>query len=208
MEIYGYQLSQATMRVRIAANLKNVTFTEKFLDLVKGDQFDEAFRAVNPQQVVPAIILEGQSTPLFQSMAILEYLEETYPTPALLPPEPADRAWVRGMSQILIADTHRYVVPSSRNYLTKTLGHSEEELLEWIHHWIGRGLLAFEQHLSADGKCGQYCFGSQPGLADICLFPQIVGAKRFKVALDKYPLLMKIFENCMSLDEFKSAIPA
>jgi maleylacetoacetate isomerase len=207
MKIYGYQLSQATMRVRIAANIKGIAFEETFLDLVRGDQFDEEFRTLNPQQVVPAILIEGHKAPLFQSMAILEYIEETVPQPALLPADAASRAWVRGMAQILIADTHRYSVPSTRNYIAGTLGLSDKQLLDWIHHWIGRGLTAFEKHLSADGKTGDFCFGHNPTFADISLFPQIIGAKRFNIPLAEYPIAMGIFERCIAMDAFKRAIP-
>jgi maleylacetoacetate isomerase len=207
VKIYGYQLSQATMRVRIAANLKGIAFEETFLDLVRGDQFNEAFRAINPQQVVPAALVQGQTTPLFQSMAILEYLEESAPEPALLPADAASRAWVRGMAQILIADTHRYSVPSTRNYLVGPLALSEKQLLDWIHHWIGRGLTAFEKHLAADGNTGDFCFGDSPTFADICLFPQIIGAKRFNIPLADYPNAARIFEHCMAMEAFKRAIP-
>lgn len=208
MKIYGYELSQATMRVRIAANFKGIAFEETFLDLVRGDQFDDSFRTINPQQVVPAVLIDGHKTPLFQSMAILEYLEETAPHPPLLPAGAVARAWVRGMAQIVIADTHRNVVPSTRNYLTGTLGHSEGELLAWIHHWVGRGLTAFEQHLTMDGHTGDFCFGDAPSFADVCLFPQIIGARRFNAPLDDYPKTMRIFERCMSMHQFQSAIPA
>lgn len=195
------------MRVRIALNFKKVAFEEEFLDLLNGDQFSEHFKSINPQQVVPAVIVEGEKLPLFQSMAILEYLEETYPNPSLLPADAISRAWVRGMAQIIIADTHRNVVPSTRKYITETFGHTEAELIGWIHHWIGTGLSAFEKHLQMDGKSGNFCFGSQPGFADICLFPQILGAKRFKTPLNSYPTALRIFDNCMALDEFRKAVP-
>ena len=208
MKVYGYELSQATMRVRIAANLKNIAFEEEFLDLVRGDQFDNGFMAINPQAVVPAVFVDGLERPLFQSMAILEYLEETAPAPPLLPKGAADRAWVRGMAQIIIADTHRNVVPSTRKYITGEFGHSDAELLTWIHHWVGRGLTAFETHLREDGKSGDFCFGASPTFADLCLFPQILGAKRFNAPLGAYPIAMRIFERCMAMPEFRTAIPA
>lgn len=208
IKIYGYQLSQATMRVRIALNLKKIAFEEQYLDLLKGDQFDPAYKAINPEQVVPAVIMEGRDKALFQSLAILEFIEEVYPDPALLPVDPFERARVRGLGQILVSDTHRNVVPSTRQYITDTLGHSEAELKTWIHHWIGRGLEAFETRLRTDGSAGQFCHGDTPTFADICLFPQIIGAKRFAVPLDGYPMVTEIFGRCMALDPFKKAIPS
>ncbi len=207
MKVYGYQLSQATMRIRIALNLKKVEFQETDIDLLKGDQFDENFKLINPQQVVPAVDLEDRNPALFQSMAILEYLEEAFPEPPLLPKQLRDRARVRGLAQMIIADTHRSSVPCTRKYLTETLGHSEEVLLQWIHHWVGSGLQAFETRLKSDDETGLYCHGDSPTFADLCLFPQIMGAKRFNVPLSSYPVAMKIFERCMELQEFSLAVP-
>lgn len=207
IKIYGYQLSQATLRVRVALNLKGVPFEETFLDLVAGDQFDPEFRAVNPQQVVPAVILEDGGPPLFQSMAILEYIEETWPEPPLLPADARGRARVRGLSQILIADTHRSQVPRTRNYITQTLGHSEEELKAWIHYWVGAGLEAFEANLAAAPETGRYCHGDTVTFADLCLVAQTFGAKRFDVPLDPYPVAMAIFDRCLELEAFSSAAP-
>ena len=206
IKIYGYQLSQATMRVRIALNFKGVAFEEEFLDLVKGDQFDAKFKAINPQQVVPAVLIDGVDMALFQSIAILEYIEETYREPALLPSDPVERARVRGMAQILVSDTHRAAVPSTRKYITGTLGHSDAELRAWVHHWVGRGLEAFESRLAGDGFSGEFCHGDSPSHADICLFPQIISAKSFGVPLEPYPNVMRIFERCMNLEPFSGAL--
>jgi len=151
IKIYGYQLSQATMRVRIALNLKGMAFEEEFLDLLKGDQFDATFVAINPQHVVPAVVIEGVDIALFQSMAILEYLEETWPSPPLLPEDSVARARVRGLAQTIVSDTHRASVPATRKYLTDTLGHSDVELRDWVHNWAGKGLQAIETRLANDG---------------------------------------------------------
>lgn len=206
MKIYGYQLSQATMRLRIALNIKGIGFSEEFIDLIEGEQFAAGFRSINPQQVVPVAILQD-GTDLFQSMAILEYLEEVHPEPPLLPFDPIARAQVRGLAQIIIADTHRAQVPSTRNYITDTLGHGQEELTRWIHHWVGKGLTAFEARLQAGGTSGAFCHGDAPSFADLCLFPQILGARRFGVPLEPFPTAMTIFEHCMQRDAFARAIP-
>ena len=190
MKVYGYQLSQATMRIRIALNLKKIEFQEEYIDLLEGGQFTAEFRSLNPQQVVPTIVIDDQKAVLFQSMAILEFLEEAYPETRLLPSDIWSRARVRGLCQIIIADTHRSSVPSVRNYITETLDQSEETLLEWIHHWIGKGLEAFESHLRTSNDTGKFCHGDKPTLADLCLFPQVMGAKRFNVPLTAYPVSM------------------
>lgn len=207
MKLYGYQLSQATMRIRIALNLKKIKFEEEYIDLLKGAQFTTEFKRLNPQQVVPTIVMNDQKSVLFQSMAILEYLEEAYPQPALLPSDIWSRARVRGLCQIIIADTHRSSVPSVRNYITDTLDQSEETLNKWIHHWISKGLEAFESILRSSNETGMFCHGDNPTLADLCLFPQVMGAKRFNVSLDAYPISMDIFNRCMEVDAFKNAIP-
>ena len=208
IKIYGYQLSQATMRIRIALNVKGVSFDETYLDLVKGDQFDPAYRAVNPQQVVPAVIMDDGGPTLFQSMAILEYIEETYPEPALLPADARGRARVRGLAQIIVADTHRAVVPTTRNYISQTLGLGEVELMAWIRYWVGAGLQAFEANLTGSSEQGQFCHGDTPTFADLCLVPQIFGAKRFDVPLDDYPTALSIFGRCLEIEAFARAAPA
>ncbi len=208
LKIYGYQLSQATMRTRIALNLKGVPFEEIFLDLVRGDQFDPVYRAVNPQQVVPAVVLDDGGPALFQSMAILEYIEETHPEPPLLPAGARERARVRGLCQIIVADTHRAAVPRTRNYITKTLGLDEAVLRAWIHDWVGAGLAAFEANLAASPQTGGFCHGESPTFADLCLVPQIFGAKRFDVPLDPYPIAAAIFARCLEIEAFAGAAPA
>src|SRR5579863_1720288 len=142
MKLYTYYRSQATFRVRIAMNLKGLAHEDTYLHLEKGDQFDPAYKAVNPQMVVPTLI-DGE-VKLFQSLAILEYLDEKYPKPPLLPADIAARAWVRGLALINIADSHPLIVPRIRHYLTDDLKLSEEQLLGWICHWLDAGLAAME----------------------------------------------------------------
>lgn len=206
IKIYGYQLSQATMRIRIALNLKSVPFDETYLDLVEGGQFDPAYTAINPQQVVPAVLLEDRGAPLFQSMAILEYIEETHPEPALLPADARGRARVRGLAQICIADTHRYQVPRTRNYVTDILGHDEAALTAWIHTFVGAGMEAFEAHLG-EPETGRFCHGDDVTYADLCLVAQTMGARRFELPFDSYPKATAIFERCVEIEAFAKALP-
>src|SRR5580692_311181 len=138
MKLYTYFRSQASYRVRIALNLKGLAREDEFLHLEKGDQFRAEYKAINPQMVVPTL-LDGD-VKLFQSLAILEYLDEKYPTPRLLPLDLEGRAWVRGFALINIADSHPLIVPRIRNYLTKDLAISQEQLLKWIQHWLDAGL--------------------------------------------------------------------
>ena len=158
------------------------------------------------QGVVPALVTDDGTT-LTQSMAILEYLDEVYPEPALLPADAAARARVRALCMILVADMHPLVVPRIRKYVTQDLGHSEEELGAWIGNWTTKGLEAIEKHLAEDGHSGTYCEGDQVTMADLCLVPQIGAAVLFKIPLDAYPNCQRIFKSCMELPAFFDARP-
>ena len=205
MKLFSYWRSLASYRVRIALNLKGVDCDIETIDLLGGDQFEASFRAVNPQPVVPALVDGG--TVLFQSLAIVEYLDETRPEPPLLPADPAGRARVRGIAQIASSDTHPLIVPRIRKYLTEDLGLSDDRLTAWIRTWMGAGLEAMEAHLAAGPGTGRFCHGDRPGLADLCLVPQIVGSRMFGCPMDPYPTAMRIFEACMALDAFADAHP-
>ena len=205
MKLFSYWRSVASFRVRIALNLKGVPVEVETLDLLKGDQFDDAYRAVNPQSVVPALVDDGAV--LFQSLAIVEYLDETRPDPPLLPPDAKGRARVRGIAQIASADAHPLIVPRVRAYLTGELKLSDEQLAAWARRWMGDGLAAMEAHLAAGDDTGRFCHGDRPGLADLCLVPQVVGAGMFGCPTDSYPTAMRIFETCMALDAFADAHP-
>src|SRR5271155_1556953 len=154
MKLYTYCRSQASFRVRIALNLKGITREDSFLHLEKGDQFAAAYREINPQMVVPTLI-DGDIK-LFQSLAILEYLEEKFPEPPLLPADIAARAWVRGLALINIADSHPLIVPRIRHYLTDDLALGEEQMLGWIRHWLGTGLAAMEALLAEHRESGRF----------------------------------------------------
>ena len=206
MKLFGYWRSLAAFRVRIALNLKGQAFEVVSTDLIKGEQFDPEYLKINPQGVVPALVTDDGTT-LTQSMAILEYLDEVYPEPALLPAEAVARARVRSLCMILVADMHPLVVPRIRKYVTQDLGHSEEELGAWIGNWTTKGLEAIEKHLAEDGHSGTYCEGDQVTMADLCLVPQIGAAVLFKIPLDAYPNCQRIFKSCMELPAFFDARP-
>jgi maleylacetoacetate isomerase len=208
MKLYTYYRSQASFRVRIALNLKGVARQDAFLHLEKGDQFAADYRALNPQMVVPTLVDDGAV--LFQSLAILEYLDEKYPEPPLLPPpaEPAARAWVRGLALINIADSHPLVVPRIRHYLTDELRLSPEQLSGWIRHWLAAGLAAMEGLLTSHAACGRLCHGERPGLADIGLVTQVTPAKTFGLDLAPYPRVMRVYDTCMAIPAFAEAQPA
>ena len=206
MKLYTYYRSQASYRVRIALNLKGIAREDTFLHLEKGDQFAASYKAINPQMVVPTLI-DGDKT-LFQSLAILEYLDETHPNPPLLPKDPLARAWVRGFALVNVADSHPLIVPRIRDYLTKTLGLDQAKLLQWIQHWLGAGLAAMETMLAEHRESGWLCHGEQITLADICLVTQVTPAQTFKCDLAPFPRVMRIYDGLMAIPAFADASPA
>jgi maleylacetoacetate isomerase len=208
VKLYTYYRSQASFRVRIALNLKRLAREDVFLHLEKGDQFATDYRALNPQMVVPTLI-DGE-TRLFQSLAILEYLDEKYPEPPLLPPasDLAARAWVRALALINVADTHPLVVPRIRHYFDDVLELPEAAKLAWIRHWVDAGLAAIETLLAGHAETGDFCHGDQATMADICLVPPVISARSFGVDLAPYPRVMRIYEHCMAIPAFADAAPA
>ena len=205
MQLYTYYRSQASFRVRIALNLKGLTREDSFLHLEHGDQFAESYKRLNPQMVVPT--LTDGPTKLFQSLAILAYLDEKYPQPPLLPSGAEARAWVRGFALINVADSHPLIVPRIRHYLEDVLKISDAQRLGWIHHWLALGLEAMESLLAEHGESGPFCHGERPTIADICLVTQVTPARNFDCRLDPYPRVMRIYESCMAISAFAEAAP-
>ncbi|MGH6967623.1 MAG: maleylacetoacetate isomerase [Stellaceae bacterium] len=205
MKLFTYYRSQASYRVRIALNLKGLKREDTFLHLEHGDQYAPGYKKLNPQAVVPTLFDGDQK--LFQSLAILEYLDETHPKPPLLPQGAAARAWVRGLALINVADSHPLIVPRVRNYLTGTLNVSDEQRLAWIQHWLALGLEAMETLLAEHKESGKLCHGDTPTLADICLVTQVFPAKMFKVKLEPYPRAVRIYDTCMAIPAFADAAP-
>lgn len=207
IRLYGFWRSLATYRVRVALALKGVKAEEISIDLLQGKQFSDAYKAVNPQSVVPALVIDD-APPLFQSMAILEYLEETYPRPALLPGDARGRARVRGLAQIAVADGHPIIAPKVRNYLESELHVDEAARNRWCAHWMGKALEAIEGHLAKEKETGRFCHGDAPTLADICLASQVIGAKDyFKCDTSGMPTVMRIFGECMNIGAFDRSQP-
>jgi maleylacetoacetate isomerase/maleylpyruvate isomerase len=177
------------------------------IDLLKGQQHDVTYRDVNPQGVVPALIVDD-GPPLFQSMAILEYLEETNPEPPLLPRDPRGRARVRGLAQIVVSDGHPLIVPRIRAYMEKQLGLDEAARNRWLAHWSLEALQAVEGHLAKEKGTGRYCHGDNVTLADVCVASQVIGARDyFKCDVSRVPTVMRVYGECMKLPAFENALP-
>jgi maleylacetoacetate isomerase len=173
---------------------------------MQGEQLKPEYRAVNVQAVVPALVLDDGST-LFESMAIIEYLDETHPQPPLLPKDPKGRARVRALAQIVACDGHPLIVPRIRTYLEKELNIDEATRTRWCQHWINEALKFVEAHLSREKETGRYCHGNTVTLADICVATQVFGAKFFNCDTASVPTVMKIFNECMKLEAFDKSHP-
>jgi len=206
MKLFSFWRSLATYRVRIAMNLKGLKPDEVVdVNLMKGQQREEAFRKVNPMMAIPALI-DGDGPALFESLAIIEYLDETHPNPPLLPKDPKGRARVRGLAQIVACDSHPLVVPRVREYLEHEFKLDEDTRTKWCQNWHRAALAALETHLK-DKATGRYCHGDAITIADICLASQAAGANFFKVDLAPYPNFKRIAETCMQNDAFARAHP-
>jgi maleylacetoacetate isomerase len=207
VKLFSFWRSLATFRVRIALNLKGLAPEEVVnVDLMQGKQRESAYRAVNPQMLIPALI-DGDGPPLLQSLAILEYLDETHPQPPLLPATPRARARVRALAQMVACDSHPLLVPRVREYLEQELKLDEPTRLKWIHHWIGEALQALESNLAGSSGTGRYCQGDAITIADICLVSQATGAHFFKYDLARFPTVRRITDACMQQDAFARAHP-
>ena len=206
-KLYGYFRSSAAYRVRIGLNLKGLDYDRTSIHLVKngGEQFAPAYRALNPQALVP-VLQDGDLT-LTQSLAIIEYLDEVYPEPAFLPATAAERARVRSLALMIACEIHPLNNLRVLRYLVKDLKLTEAQKDEWYRHWVVAGLAPLETRLANDPATGRFCHGHLPGLADICLAPQLANARRFNIALDAFPTLVRIESECMGLKAFQDAAP-
>lgn len=206
LRMYGFWRSAAAFRVRIAMGLKGIAFSETMIDLDAGEQLAPDYVSVNPQAVVPSLILDDGTT-LTQSIAILEYLDETHPTPPLLPADALGRARVRSLALIWAADHHPLIPPRIRIYLRDTLGVDEAGRTAWVKHWFSEGLRIGEARLAGDPQTGRFCHGDAPTIADLCLISQAMGARGFKVDFEPYPTINRIVDACLEIDAFKRALP-
>ncbi|WP_431266506.1 maleylacetoacetate isomerase [Roseateles chitinivorans] len=206
MELYNYFRSSASYRVRIAMALKGLDFDYKPVHLAKNEQFNESYAAVSASRLVP--LLKDGDALVTQSMAIIEYLDETHPEPPLLPGDALSRAYIRALSQDIACEIHPLNNLRVLRYLVKDLGVGDDNKTRWIHHWVESGLAVVEHRLKAEGRSGRFCFGDTPTMADCVLVPQIFNAQRFDSRLDHVPTVMKIFEQCMALDAFSKTQPS
>ncbi len=204
MKLYTFFRSSAAFRVRIAMNLKGLGYEPQSVHLPKNEQRADGFLAVNPQGLVP--VLEDGGRSLTQSLAIIEYLEETRPEPPLLPADSAGRARVRALALAIACDIHPLNNLRVLRYLKKSLGHGDGEINAWYRHWIALGFEAVEAMLAAP-ETGTYCHGEQPGLADVCLVPQVFNARRYDCDLSAYPAVVRVHDACMALPAFRAAAP-
>ena len=205
LELYSYYRSSAAYRVRIALELKELSWRQIPVNLLEGGQKQKTYLQVNPQGLVPALVTpEGTIT---QSLAIIEYLEETYPQSPLLPGSAIDRAQVRSMAYQIAMEIHPLNNPRVTQFLGATIGLNKQQKLHWYHHWIAQGFGALETNLKALNSNGRYCFGDRVTVADICLIPQVYNALRFDCPMQDYPLISAIFCHCSDLPEFIAASP-
>lgn len=206
MRLYTYFRSSAAFRVRIALNLKGLQYEAKFVHLPKGEHRAAGYAALNPQALLPT--LEDGAARLNQSLAIIEYLEETHPEPRLLPQDPAARARVRALSLLVACEIHPLNNLRVLQHLRKQLGRDEAQVNAWYRHWVADGLEKLEAELAGDARTRKYSHGDSPSMADCCLVPQVFNAKRFDCELAPYPAVMRVFEACMKLPAFDAAQPA
>ncbi len=205
MKLYNTYISSASYRVRIALALKGLEYEFISVNPFKGDNLRPEYLAVNPQGVVPTLI-DGRHT-LTQSLAIIEYLEETRPDPPLLPADPGERARARALALTPACDMHPINTPRVRRYLADDLGLDGEAAAAWGSHWNGLGFGALEALLADGPRAGRFCHGDAPTLADVCLVPQLFVARAVKTDVSPYPTLLRIEEACLALPEFRAAMP-
>jgi maleylacetoacetate isomerase len=207
MKLYTFFRSSASYRVRIALNLKNLSYDQVPIHLRRGggEQFMANYQHINAQALVPT--LEDDGRYLIQSLAIIEYLEEKYPTPPLLPKAAADRALVRSMALVIACEVHPIQNLRVLNYVKKEYRQTDEQVNRWAQHWIDLGLVALEVMISAQTARGKFCFGDTPTLADICVVPQLGNARRFGCDLSRYPTILSIEKACIAIPAFANAAP-
>ncbi|RAU21440.1 maleylacetoacetate isomerase [Paramagnetospirillum kuznetsovii] len=206
MKLYGFFRSSAAYRVRIALGLKSIAVDHAFVHLRRKDQQAPGYVEINPQALVPTLITDS-GQPLTQSLAIMEYLDEIQPSPALLPKSPEDRAWVRSLALAVACDIHPLNNTRVLGYLKEGMGLDQAAADRWYAHWIAVGLQGLEAMLAKDSRVGPYCCGDQVTLADICLVPQLFNAERMNCPTEAYPTIRRIAAALRALPAFQAAEP-
>jgi maleylacetoacetate isomerase len=206
VKLYTYFRSSAAFRVRIALNLKGLAYEALYVHLAKGEHRRPEYAGKYPQGLLPTLLTDDHA--LSQSLAIIEYLDETHPQPPLLPREAAARARVRSLALLVACEIHPLNNLRTLQYLKRALGQSEEQVATWYRHWIGDGLSKLEAELAGSKATGRFSHGDSPTMADCCLVPQIFNAKRYEAELSAYPAVMRVFDECMKLAAFDRAQPA
>jgi maleylacetoacetate isomerase len=204
MQMYGFWRSIASFRVRVALKLKDLPFEEIPIDILSGEQFEPGYAAVNAERVVPTFIHDGHS--VYQSLAIIEYLDEIHPSPRLMPQDAKERAYARSLALMTIADGHPLVTPRVRNHLAKSFGADAHAVEAWGKHWTAEGLATFER-LLAHRAPAPFALGAEPGLADICIAGHVVTAQYVKLDLSSYPVVARLAERCFAMPAFAASHP-
>jgi maleylacetoacetate isomerase len=204
IQLYGFWRSIASFRVRVALRLKGLSFDEIPIDILSGEQFDPGYETVNAERVVPTFIHDGHS--VFQSLEIIEYLDEIQPKPRLIPDDIKERAYARSLALMTIADSHPLVTPRVRNHLAKTFGADAKAIEDWGKHWTIEGLATYERLLARRAPA-PFALGAEPGLADICIAGQVVGAHYLKLGLSDFPIVAGLADRCFEMPAFATSHP-
>jgi maleylacetoacetate isomerase len=204
IQVYGFWRSIASFRVRVALRLKGLPFEEIPIDILSGEQFKPDYAAVNAERVVPTFIHNGHS--IFQSLAIIEYLDDIQPKPRLIPEDARERAYARSLALMTIADAHPLVVPRVRNHLAQTFGADAKAIEDWGKHWTTEGLATYERLLALRAPA-PFALGAEPGLADICIAGHVVGAQYLKLQLDAFPAVASLADRCFAMPAFATSHP-
>jgi maleylacetoacetate isomerase len=204
IQLYGFWRSIASFRVRVALRLKGLAFEEIPIDILSGEQFEPAYAAVNAERVVPTFIHDGHS--IYQSLAIIEYLDETHPRPRLIPEDAKERAYARSLALMTIADGHPLIVPRVRNHLAKSFGADAHAIEAWGRHWTNEGLATYERLLIRRAPA-PFALGSNAGLADICIAGHVIMAQYVKLDLGPYPAVARLAERCFAMPAFATSHP-
>jgi maleylpyruvate isomerase len=204
IKVYGFWRSIASFRVRTALRLKQLPFDEVSIDILTGEQFEPSYAEINAERVVPTFIHDGHK--LFQSLAIIEYLDDIQPEPRLVPIDVKERAYARSLALITTADAHPLVTPRVRNHLTQAFGADAKAIEDWSKHWIVEGLATYER-LFAARPPAPFALGDKPGLADICIAGHVIGTQYLKLELDDFPLMAALAKRLFALPAFATSHP-